>query len=145
MARIIARRLCALGQRIVQPHSRRFRSERHTACCLAFFFQAEDGIRDLYVTGVQTCALPIWALRFELVSGAFRWIGVLRLAAPQPPSARRPERVPRQAQIRQRVLLIGVQVEVLRARNTHKLASLWHCSVLEGFVAELRPLLPRAN
>src|SRR6266496_5182515 len=26
-------------------------------CC--FFFQAEDGIRDLYVTGVQTCALPI--------------------------------------------------------------------------------------
>src|SRR5690349_23697911 len=27
-----------------------------------FFFQAEDGIRDLYVTGVQTCALPIYAL-----------------------------------------------------------------------------------
>src|SRR6266496_446349 len=25
------------------------------------FFQAEDGIRDLYVTGVQTCALPIFA------------------------------------------------------------------------------------
>src|SRR5438874_11727964 len=24
-----------------------------------FFFQAEEGIRDLYVTGVQTCALPI--------------------------------------------------------------------------------------
>src|SRR2546421_4912851 len=24
-----------------------------------FFFQAEDGIRDLIVTGVQTCALPI--------------------------------------------------------------------------------------
>src|SRR6266576_6194843 len=24
-----------------------------------FFFQAEDGIRDLYETGVQTCALPI--------------------------------------------------------------------------------------
>src|SRR6267378_4271929 len=24
------------------------------------FFQAEDGIRDLYVTGVQTCALPIF-------------------------------------------------------------------------------------
>src|SRR5258706_11847280 len=28
-----------------------------------FFFQAEDGIRDWSVTGVQTCALPIWALR----------------------------------------------------------------------------------
>src|SRR5437879_9663234 len=43
-------------------------------CCLYFFFffffQAEDGIRDTSVTGVQTCALPIlgaggmiWALR----------------------------------------------------------------------------------
>src|SRR2546427_1851584 len=27
-----------------------------------FFFQAEDGIRDLTVTGVQTCALPIWGV-----------------------------------------------------------------------------------
>src|SRR2546428_7455012 len=27
--------------------------------CLLVFFQAEDGIRDLTVTGVQTCALPI--------------------------------------------------------------------------------------
>src|SRR5688572_30528167 len=27
-----------------------------------FFFQAEDGIRDLTVTGVQTCALPIFDL-----------------------------------------------------------------------------------
>src|SRR5690606_39505649 len=26
-----------------------------------FFFQAEAGIRDFHVTGVQTCALPIWA------------------------------------------------------------------------------------
>src|SRR5690606_40338822 len=25
-------------------------------------FQAEDGMRDFHVTGVQTCALPIWAL-----------------------------------------------------------------------------------
>src|SRR2546430_10600652 len=31
--------------------------------CVFFFFQAEDGIRDLTVTGVQTCALPISALR----------------------------------------------------------------------------------
>ena len=28
-------------------------------CLLFFFFQAEDGIRDSPVTGVQTCALPI--------------------------------------------------------------------------------------
>src|SRR2546430_12770835 len=30
---------------------------------LLFFFQAEDGIRDLTVTGVQTCALPICSAR----------------------------------------------------------------------------------
>src|SRR6266478_6052548 len=30
--------------------------------CFFFFFQAEDGIRDLTVTGVQTCALPISSL-----------------------------------------------------------------------------------
>src|SRR2546430_7455535 len=29
------------------------------AALVVFFFQAEDGIRDLTVTGVQTCALPI--------------------------------------------------------------------------------------
>src|SRR5205809_3659136 len=29
-------------------------------CIVFFFFQAEDGIRDVAVTGVQTCALPIW-------------------------------------------------------------------------------------
>src|SRR5256885_9887665 len=30
----------------------------YTSCCM--FFQAEDGIRDYKVTGVQTCALPIY-------------------------------------------------------------------------------------
>src|SRR3712207_7329635 len=41
-----------------------------------FFFQAEDGIRDIGVTGVQTCALPIWQLagafakKFRLPEGA---------------------------------------------------------------------------
>src|SRR5438874_13810846 len=34
---------------------------RRLILILSFFFQAEDGIRDLYVTGVQTCALPIWS------------------------------------------------------------------------------------
>src|SRR5256886_13664099 len=34
-----------------------------------FFFQAEDGIRDLTVTGVQTCALPIcWAANLASAS-----------------------------------------------------------------------------
>src|SRR5690606_40663963 len=34
----------------------------------SFFFQAEDGIRDFHVTGVQTCALPILGLMFD-----FEW------------------------------------------------------------------------
>src|SRR5256885_9972336 len=43
-----------------------------------FFFQAEDGIRDYKVTGVQTCALPI-STRSEPGSPSFghraRWLG----------------------------------------------------------------------
>src|SRR2546430_6389134 len=39
-----------------------------------FFFQAEDGIRDLTVTGVQTCALPISDL----------WAGAAGLRGPAP-------------------------------------------------------------
>src|SRR5256885_8734425 len=34
-------------------------SEPSSDACAVFFFQAEDGIRDYKVTGVQTCALPI--------------------------------------------------------------------------------------
>src|SRR5256886_895717 len=37
-------------------------------CVFFFFFQAEDGIRDLTVTGVQTCALPIFLLRIQQIS-----------------------------------------------------------------------------
>src|SRR5206468_7253285 len=33
-----------------------------------FFFQAEDGIRDLIVTGVQTCALPISASKTRMAA-----------------------------------------------------------------------------
>src|SRR2546427_8646075 len=42
-------------------------------CLFFFFFQAEDGIRDLTVTGVQTCALPILLV---CVSERTREIGV---------------------------------------------------------------------
>src|SRR5204863_4544497 len=40
------------------------------------FFQAEDGIRDLYVTGVQTCALPIYSLRWHSAFGLAQGIAV---------------------------------------------------------------------
>src|SRR5947209_20494777 len=35
------------------------------SCQVFFFFQAEDGIRDIGVTGVQTCALPILAAVYK--------------------------------------------------------------------------------
>src|SRR2546429_6250073 len=50
------------------PREVRWRSG-YSACSDAggiicfFFFQAEDGIRDVAVTGVQTCALPIYPAR----------------------------------------------------------------------------------
>src|SRR6266704_2989664 len=79
-----------------------------------FFFQAEDGIRDRNVTGVQTCALPIWLGRGQVRrAGRSRrgWPGGRRLARlhrPARPGAavgyplpgtrddlvRRPDRVP---------------------------------------------------
>src|SRR3954447_22374636 len=63
-----------------RPDHYRRPSHRSTTCCAAAptwprvyvtavcaFFQAEDGIRDATVTGVQTCALPIFLLEQDLV------------------------------------------------------------------------------
>src|SRR5215217_749153 len=55
-----------------------------SACGGFFFFQAEDGIRDMGVTGVQTCALPIWAPtptrgRSSRTSGATRSVPEVRV------------------------------------------------------------------
>src|SRR5439155_12458443 len=46
-------RLLGLGEMVIK-----------WAVVIFFFFQAEDGIRDGHVTGVQTCALPISGGRF---------------------------------------------------------------------------------
>src|SRR2546429_3127437 len=51
------------------------RKHRYGACSVCrflFFFQAEDGIRDVAVTGVQTCALPILCLAGSSVAWAQR-------------------------------------------------------------------------
>src|SRR5204863_1918112 len=50
------------------------------ALCKFFFFQAEDGIRDLYVTGVQTCALPIWAIKVIWITSGLPSIARATLA-----------------------------------------------------------------
>src|SRR2546430_10112252 len=53
----------------IEPDS----STTMSVCHLSvFFFQAEDGIRDLTVTGVQTCALPISPPADEFVLGDLR-------------------------------------------------------------------------
>src|SRR2546429_3190738 len=48
-----------------------------------FFFQAEDGIRDVAVTGVQTCALPIYPppRLFETAAGMLNSIGLQNIGA----------------------------------------------------------------
>src|SRR5699024_943507 len=43
------------------------------ASSVFFFFQAEDGIRDRNVTGVQTCALPIFSI-FSYISNEISWM-----------------------------------------------------------------------
>src|SRR5216684_7631825 len=52
-----------------------------------FFFQAEDGIRDVAVTGVQTCALPISILHSYRAFGeqaVERWRGMFALCLVDP-------------------------------------------------------------
>src|SRR5206468_8470003 len=47
------------------------------AYVLCSFFQAEDGIRDLIVTGVQTCALPISDPYLRLADGIVRAVALV--------------------------------------------------------------------
>src|SRR5205807_7307823 len=65
----------------------------YTVSHVFFFFQAEDGIRDYKVTGVQTCALPIYGLDHQGAAegarprGERRHLRALRL---HPPATVRP-------------------------------------------------------
>src|ERR1039457_1130996 len=53
-------------------HQRLWNSMR---CCLCVFFQAEDGIRVYKVTGVQTCALPIYCDSRTAATDGRSWHG----------------------------------------------------------------------
>src|SRR5204863_5446333 len=75
---------------------------------LFFFFQAEDGIRDLYVTGVQTCALPICQR-----DRTCRWAAADRTADVAAKSARCDRRGPTGVRPRTRYL----RCSVLNARD----------------------------
>src|SRR5258708_3963135 len=59
MSAMAAFRLSCISVRSNSPVSMDIVTDDHTSF---FFFQAEDGIRDDLVTGVQTCALPIYRL-----------------------------------------------------------------------------------
>src|SRR5256885_2544290 len=59
-----------------------------SGCFCFFFFQAEDGIRDYKVTGVQTCALPIShaelrRITVERIEGYERLVGLRRILVAQ--------------------------------------------------------------
>src|SRR2546426_7228080 len=54
-------------------------------CIFFFFFQAEDGIRDYKVTGVQTCALPIrWICSFSRTMSVREIVGESSSSRPLP-------------------------------------------------------------
>src|SRR5438046_8829829 len=60
---------------------------------IRFFFQAEDGIRDWSVTGVQTCALPISPA--QLLAGDRPHVLAVAVPAPLADVHRAPELLPR--------------------------------------------------
>src|SRR2546430_10493188 len=86
-----------------------------------FFFQAEDGIRDLTVTGVQTCALPICLrgpVAFLILGQTLRRVTRVRLTSPPagPPSARGRGARPPSAWPRRHAEL-GLYIQALRVRR----------------------------
>src|SRR3954452_5197545 len=112
---------------------------------LCFFFQAEDGIRDADVTGVQTCALPISKLQLDIAlrrPAAFdrlshlealelRVIQIQRLVFPCP-TVRCPERLRFGPSIEHSTVLPhrvgGIERMILRFRTLEKvkLYEAWH-------------------
>src|SRR5690625_3498509 len=91
-----------------------------TALGFYFFFQAEDGIRDGHVTGVQTCALPICPLPSAPGTAARPPWRSGRTGRPLPPRAalRGHRRQIGRASCRERVLS-SEEVVALRNTGTH--------------------------
>src|SRR6266545_2910674 len=92
-----------------------------------FFFQSEDGIRDKLVTGVQTCALPIYRAQgltdpaqggpAGLVVDRWLQVGPLRRhLGVEPQLRRRPRQLAGQPRFTERGLLVGDLDELLGPR-----------------------------
>src|SRR5207245_3489948 len=60
-----------LARRVAEIPAPTFEEAERAA--FVFFFQAEDGIRDATVTGVQTCALPISSTAARSVASSRKW------------------------------------------------------------------------
>src|SRR5206468_9512903 len=76
-------------------------------CFFFFFFQAEDGIRDLIVTGVQTCALPIFRRRSHRRPGLLGTVEV-RVGGERRPAVRTtPEAIDLQRTLRSEERRVG--------------------------------------
>src|SRR5256886_15656854 len=129
------------------------RRVRHTSLFF-FFFQAEDGIRDLTVTGVQTCALPICKLRVHqacdllaISEQRHRQLRAQMLQAAvagvgDQPSGR-PARAPESAEVvalRQQV--VQLQRELQAARVYEEIALVLPQVDLTLSPAEVRPAAP---
>src|SRR5437762_11062505 len=88
-----------------------------------FFFQAEDGIRDTSVTGVQTCALPIWEFREprrDAIRHLARRLRQRRVPAPgneRFPARHRPLSEIGRASCRERVWISVVAVAVKKKKE----------------------------
>src|SRR2546430_11302801 len=86
----------------------------------AFFFQAEDGIRDLTVTGVQTCALPICDL-YDVTDLLDRSLGALSVGVREAP-VKMPTKILRDArgftliELMLAIIIIGVLVAMVAPR-----------------------------
>src|SRR2546430_3217981 len=92
-----------------------------------FFFQAEDGIRDLTVTGVQTCALPIYfhgAGREGDVGGRARQIAAVSGYGNFGAAARPAERIGNGVLV-QRTSREGGKFEIGRASCREECRSRW--------------------
>src|SRR5690606_39475975 len=87
--------------------------------CIIFFFQAEDGIRDFHVTGVQTCALPIWS---SITTRCWRPPAICPTCWPTPwwtrwPSATRTWRFSAMPPARSEERRVGKEYRYMRAQN----------------------------
>src|SRR3712207_9412056 len=93
-------------------------------CDVFFFFQAEDGIRDIGVTGVQTCALPIYLVEERQDDGmVLRQLALAQVSA----AARRARARPRagglseigRASCRERVQISVVAVSLKKKKESN--------------------------